>query len=472
MRRRGRSRRVGGMLPAVSPTRSLAAMALALLCAAPVDAAPPRGENSAQQLHRRGVHCMEEIERAECAIEHFEALLEERTEERELITDALLRLIKLYEKAGDDEAVKSVMRRFWEAGRGKLRRGHLPYTARFLPTDFDMLAVANMTRMMQAPLTKRLPPELTEYVLTCDEARRRELDDVRLYRRAELQARAKNQSLQKALDEVSAAERKSAEARRKRTAERDANRKRQPKPVFADGMCATALALGDATVESWTRVALAFHHGDWSRSAAIAEVPGLAERIAAGVAAGRLIPAGPNTWTLADLKYEGSAVQIASFEQDELVIGPQLVMPLIAANHGAGKRTLSREVDRLVLGVPVDSGFFAVASEKAVRELGLGGMSKGRRKLFEMLLPHPEGVQVSGVVHEYFGLFIRMPTDTPVKAGMLVDIARRMIENQSESDAETAEALRLLDVAQATDKRALLLGYVLTPGQIEQAMLK
>jgi DNA-binding SARP family transcriptional activator len=59
---------------------------------------------------------MEEIERAECAIEHFEALLEERTEDRELITDALLRLIKLYEKAGDDEAVKGVMRRFWEAG--------------------------------------------------------------------------------------------------------------------------------------------------------------------------------------------------------------------------------------------------------------------------------------------------------------------------------------------------------------------
>lgn len=460
------------MLPAVSPTRPLAAVALALLCAGPVDAAPPRGESSAQQLHRRGVHCMEEIERSECAIEHFEALLEERTEDRELITDALLRLIKLYEKAGDEEAVKSVMRRFWEAGRGKLRRGHLPYTTRFLPTDFDMVAVANMTRMMQAPLTKRLPPELTEYVLTCDDARRRELDDVRLYKRAEAQARLKNQSLQKALDEISAAERKAAEARRKRTAERDANRKRQPKPVFADGMCKAALALGDATVEGWTRIALGFHHADWSRSAAVAEIKGLAERVAAGVAAGRLVPAGANTWTIADLTYEGGPVQIASFELDELVIAPQRVMPQIAASHAKGKRSLNKEVDRLVLGVPVDAGFFAVATEKAVRELGFSGMTKGRRKLLEMLLPHPEGVQVAGVVHEYFGLFIRMPTDTPVKAGMLVDIARRMIENQSESDAETAEALRLLDVAQATDKRALLLGYVLTPGQIEQSLLK
>lgn len=463
------------MLPAVSPARSLAAVLLTLVCAAPVDAATPApraGESSAQQLHRRGVHCMEEIERPECAIEHFEALLEERTEDRELITDALLRLIKLYEKAGDDEAVKGVMRRFWEAGRGKLRRGHLPYTTRFLPTDFDMLAVANMTRMMQAPLTKRLPPELTEYVLTCDELRRRELDDVRLYKRAEAQARAKNQKLQQALDEIGAAERKSAEARRKRTAERDQHRKRQPKPVFADAMCKSALALGDATIEGWTRVALAFHHADWTRSAAVAEVKGLADRIAAGVAAGRLLPAGANVWTLADLKYEGGAVQIASFELDELVIAPQRVMPQIAANHGKGKRTLDKEVDRLVLGVPVDAGFFAVATERAVQQLGFGGMSKGRRKLLEMLLPHPEGVQVAGVVHEYFGLFIRMPTDTPVKAGVLVDIVRRMIENQAESDAETAETLRLLDVAQATDKRALLLGYVLTPGQIEQALLK
>jgi hypothetical protein len=110
-------------------------------------------------------------------------------------------------------------------------------------------------------------------------------------------------------------------------------------------------------------VALAFHHGDWTRSAASRRSPGLAERIAAGVAAGRLIPAGANTWTLADLKYEGGAVQIASFELDELVIAPQRVMPQIAANHaqgqaqpqqggrpararGAGRRRLLRGGDR------------------------------------------------------------------------------------------------------------------------------
>jgi hypothetical protein len=113
-----------------------------------------------------------------------------------------------------------------------------------------------------------------------------------------------------------------------------------------------------------------------------------------------------------------------------------------------------------------------VITETAVRDMGFGGMSKGRRKFLEALLPHPEGVQVAGVVHEYFGAFIRVPTDTPVKAAALVGIARRILENQAEEDPDDAEFLRLLDLAQATDKRALLLSYVLSRGQIEQMMLK
>lgn len=428
-------------------------------------------ESSAQRLHRKGVHCMEEIERPECAIEHFEVLLDERTEERELITDGLLRLIKLHEKAGDDDAVHAVMRRFWEAGRGKLRRGHLPYTTRFLPRDFDVVGAAYMQRMLAAPLAKRIPPELSEYVITCDEDRRKELADLLLYRKAQTRAKLKNQSLQAALTEISAEERKRAAKRTKRAESRDQQRPRPPKPVFADGICATATAFGEPSPATWKRIAIGFHHGDWRRSAAVVELIGLAARIDAGVAAGRLSPAGANTWTLVGRRYEGQAVQLASFELDELVIAPEALMREIAASHRSGKRSLAKEVDRLVAGVPVDTGFFAVATERAVRDLGFSGMSKGRRKLLELLLPHPEGVQIAGVVHEYFGLFMRMPTDTPVKAGMLVDIVRRMITSQADADEDTAENLRLLDVAQASDKRALLLGYVLSLGQIETILL-
>jgi hypothetical protein len=322
-------------------------------------------------------------------------------------------------------------------------------------------------------MKQRLPPELSEYVLTCDEDRRKELEELQLYRKAEARAKLKNQSLQAALDELGAESRKRTEARRKREAARDQQRARPrpPKPVFADGMCATATAFGETSPETWTRIAIGFHHGDWRRSAAVLELPGLAARIAAGVSAGRLSPAGANTWTLVGRRYEGQALQIASFELDELVIASEGLMKEIAASHRRGKRSLAKEVDRLIAGVPVDTGFFAVATEGAVRELGFGGMTKGRRKLLEMLLPHPEGIQIAGVVHEYFGMFLRMPTDTPVKAGMLVDIVRRLITNQAEADEDAAESLRLLDVAQASDKRALLLGYVLSIGQIETMML-
>jgi hypothetical protein len=47
-----------------------------------------------------------------------------------------------------------------------------------------------------------------------------------------------------------------------------------------------------------------------------------------------------------------------------------------------------------------------------------------------------------------------------------------MIANQAEADSESAEFLRLLDVTQATDKRALLLSYVMSRRQIETIVLR
>ncbi len=447
-------------------------LAFAVLAALVTPAAARGGESDAQKLHRKGVHCMEEIERSDCAIEHFEALLDERTEDRELITDGLLRLIKLYEKAGDEEAVKAVMRRFWDAGRGKLRRGHLPYTTRFLPGDFDFVGLAHLPRLLTAPLTKRLEPELPEYVTTCDEDRRKELGEYWNWRKAQRRAREKNLSLQQALDQQAKEGRAQRAAREKRRAERDPQSKTRATPVFAEGLCQTVRALGAVDARDWTRMLVAFHHKDLKRSVIVAEVPGLQARIDAGVAAGTLRPVTTNVWALVGVTYQKAPVLLATYELDELVVAPQALLPEITANHAKGKRTLAKSVDKLVAGIPVDAGFFAVITEAAVRDMGFGGMSKGRRKFLEALLPHPEGVQVAGVVHEYFGAFIRVPTDTPVKAAALVGIARRILENQAEEDPEDAEFLRLLDLAQATDKRALLLSYVLSRGQIEQMMLK
>jgi hypothetical protein len=65
--------------------------------------AAPTHETAVQRHHRKGVHCMEVIERVDCAIEQFELVLDEDTRERELVTDAMVRLIQLYRKQGDDD---------------------------------------------------------------------------------------------------------------------------------------------------------------------------------------------------------------------------------------------------------------------------------------------------------------------------------------------------------------------------------
>lgn len=448
----------------------VAAASLALLALAP--ASVRGGESGAERLHRRGVHCMEEIERRDCAIEHFEALLEERTDRRELVTDALLRLVKLYEKEDRPEDLKAALRRFWDAGKTDVRRGHLPYTARFLPKDFDVVFHAHMKRLMAAPLAKQLD-EIAEYVMTCDPNVRNQLDDARIVRKAQRKSRETGIPVQKAMSEVVAAEKKEAEARKRRRAQAEAEgRPRRPEPVFADATCQVARALGDDTAAAWTRGAFVLAHHDFRRSAAVLEIPDLAAKLAAGVAAGRLLARGDGVWALTPLRYHDDEVLLRVLETGELVVAPPAVMTEIAANHARGRRTLPREVDRLVTGVPIDAGFFAVATEAAVRELGFGSMSKGRRGLLQMLLPRPEGLQMAGVAHEYFGFFLRMPTDTPLKAGALVEIVQRMIANQAEADSESAEFLRLLDVTQATDKRALLLSYVLSRRQIETIVLR
>lgn len=454
----------------MSPRTLAAAAALALLVTAP--ALARGGESSAERLHRRGVHCMEEIERNDCAIEHFEAVLEERTDRRELVTDALLRLVKLYEKEDRPDDLKAALRRFWDAGKTDVRRGHLPYTARFLPKDFDVLFHAHIGRLMAAPLTRQLH-ELAEYAMTCDPHVRHQLEDVRLLRRAQRRAKETGVTVQQAMSAIVAAEKKEAAAREQRRAQAAAEgRARRPEPVFADATCQVARALGDDTAAAWTRAAFALAHADFRRSAAVLEIPDLGAKLAAAVAAGRLLERGEGTWALTPLRYQGDEVLLRVLETGELVVAPPAVMAEIAANHARNRRTLPREVDRLVTGVPIDAGFFAVATEAAVRELGFGGVPKGRRGLLQLLLPRPGGLQIAGVAHEYFGFFLRMPTDTPLKAGALVDVAQRMIAAQSAADSESEEFLRMLDVTQATDKRALLLSYVLSRRQIESIVLR
>jgi hypothetical protein len=461
----------------------LAALSAAVL----LTAAPPteakgkatnKPETQAQRLHRKGVFCQEEIERSKCAIKNFEELLEERTEERELITDALLRLVKIYAKAGEDERVKELIRRFWDAGRGRARFGHLLYSTRYLPKDFDAFAAADFERVLTAPLSQRIPADMVEYPFVCDEARREQIHDIWLLRRAQRRARDKNISTRAALEQL-VRERKARSARyEQRKAQQDADAEKSGKPpapsyapLFAEHTCETARALGQPDLRGWRRVNMALHHGDLRRSVMILEIPTLAALLEQAARRGALTPVQDKVWSIAGADYYGQAVHVARLDLDELTVAPAAIMQTIVKNHAKQRNTINRELRQLLVKIPSDSSFFAAATEQTLHDLGFGGMKKGRRKLFEFLLPRPKGIQLAGVVHEYLGVFVRMPTDTPLKGEMLVSIARRLIENASEDDGD-ADLLKLLDISQTSDKRALLLSYVLSRSQILEMMVQ
>jgi len=427
-------------------------------------------ESSAQRLHRKGVHCMEEIERTKCAIEHFEALLAENTRDRALITDAVLRLVKLYRVEGLDEPLRVVLRQFWEAGGRRQRTGHLPYSAQFLPDDLDMVGHVDIQLALAAPLADRLPPEVVEMMTTCDDVRRSALGDVMFVRRAQRRAKAKSMTTEAAIQEIAEEEAAQRERYKKRQAEREVKTGTpEEPPVFAHSLCEAARALGSDSTETWSRVAFAMSHMDTRRSVAIAMIPGLAPQIEEAVRSGRLTPNGDRRWILADHSYDDAPVEVASFDLDELTIAPTKLMPTIAATIAKGRPTMHREVAKLVSSTPKDLAFFAVATGAALRKLGLGEQSGGRKRLLEALLPRPDGLQIAGAAHDYLGVFLRMPTDNPVKVQLLIELATRMLA--AEEDEETAEMMRNLDLAQASDRRALLISYVVSPTQIEDMLL-
>lgn len=459
---------------------SVAALGLALgLFAGPPtavaeDSSSKRFETNAQKLHKSGVRCMETLNRPKCAIKKFEALIEEPTNERELVTDGLLRLVKLYASENRDADIKQMLRVFWEAGKKRSRYGHLAYSARFVPADLDIYGGGEVDKVGKAPLTNNLPSELYEYATTCDQDRQAQIKDLWLLRRAQRRAKKDaitvNQAIVKLHAENLQKRKQLEERRKKREAQSSTPKRPTADPVFAEGTCAVAEALGQIEFSSWSRMSFAMNHRNPARSVAFFNIPELDAQLERAVARGDLQPAGDNVWALPTFKHEGKQVLVARLDLNELTLAPADVMKGIVTRSRNRKKSMNRELYNLLGQVPQDSHFFGAATEAAVRDLGFGGMKKSRRTLAEWFLPRPEGFQMAGVIHEYLGLFARMPTSNPVKAEMLVSIARRMIERESTDNDANDEFLRLLDVAQASDKRALLMSYVLSKSQIIEMM--
>lgn len=446
----------------------LASLLLAATTAASSAApSPPRTE--AEQLHRRGVQCMDEIERSRCAIENFEALLDEPGADRELVTDAMLRLVRLHRKAGDADAIKALLRRFWEVGMKRDSRGHVPHSARFVPRDFDVLVNVDVARVIDAPITTRLGNDVRDLLFTCDEARRIELEGRRARRRAERTANETGRDVEVVLTEQTERERvKKAEREEKRRKSRNT----EVGPIVFEAVCPVAKALGSNDLLSWRRLTGISAHKDGTRSVAIAQIPGLDARIATAVEQGRLARISDERWRVVDVEHGGSDVHVARLDLDELVIAPDAVIDEIIAAHHARRRTVDRTLEQLVQKVPRDTSFFLVLTQDALLDLGFGSMKSSTRGFLQALLPKPKGMQVAGVLGEDIGVFTRVPTDNAVKGRALVSIARALIERQSDKEGEADRWLENLDIAEASDRRALLASYLLSATQLERVMLE
>lgn len=452
--------RVGALLCTLSLTGADTATA----------AAPVRHETAAERLHRSGVHCMDVLERNDCAIEKFEALIDERTTQRELVTDGMLRLITLYGKEGRKDEIPALLRQFWDVGMKRRSAGHVPYTTRYFPSELNILVNIDPPRIIESAVMKRLGPDARDLVFTCDEARRHDIRERRRWRRAAKKAAAQGRPTHEI---VYAEMERERERQREREREgRSHGRDSGPGPIFLHATCPVAEALGQDDLLGWRRMTGALNHQDATKSMAVAEIPGLETRLSQAVAAGRLKQLGPDRYRLPNLEYAGGAVELARLDLEELLVAPaSLVGDVIEARHKR-RRRINRELDALVDAVPRDTGFFFVMNQAALREMGFGNLKRGARSVLEAILPRPKGLQVAVVFADRAALFTRVPTDNPVKARMLANVAGSLLARSAEDDADAARWLEGLDIAESSDRKALLASYVASAAQLEALFLE
>ncbi|MCA9654578.1 MAG: hypothetical protein H6712_17655 [Myxococcales bacterium] len=449
----------------------LPGLLLAGLSGGPAELSPAIHETGAERLHRQGVHCMDVIERSECAIEHFEALIDEDTRQRELVTDALLRLMTLYRREGRPEDIGPLLRKFWDAGGGRRASGHLPYSARFLPPELDMMINLDPPRVLGSAMIER-SEDLGEYFFTCDEVRRHDIEIEHRWRRAAAKAASEGREtwelFYEQLDEQAERERKREERRAERS---EQERERDQPPLVLEIACPLAEALDIADNRGWRRMTGASHHRERDKVAAIFQVDQLETRLAAAVEAGRLLRDGSGRYRLPDFEYGEHQIRLVSLDKDELVAAPVALLGPMEEAKRKRKRRMNRELDRLVTQVPKDTAMFVVLNQAALRELGFGDMDRrSLRSVLETILPRPKGLQVAAVFGSSMAMLTRVPTDSAVRGRMLVGLANTMLARGAEDDPEAAKWLSDLDVAEASDRKALLASYVVTLARLEEIL--
>lgn len=456
--------------PAPAPAPKVVEPAAVEPAEAPVPAAAPApkvGETAVERLHRKGLWC-EELERNECAIESFEAILDEDTRQRELVTDALLRLLVLYRRTDRTDDIGPLLRRFWEAGGGRRATGHVPYSVRFLPSELDMMINIDPQRLLASALFQRGGPELRDSLFTCDDVRRNDIEISKRWHRSAQEAAAQGRQTWEVYyekwDEEQARDRK-RETRREQKQDDD----RDGPPLLFELACPLGAALEVPDNAGWRRMTGVSHHREREKTAAIFQLDDLDTKLAAAVKAGRLLMDGPRRYRLPELEYRGLEVRLVSLDRDELLAVPVAMLTAIEEASKKRKRRMNGELERLVAAVPKDTGMFVVLNQAALRELGFGGMERrSLRTVLEAVLPRPKGLQVAAIAGDSLAFFTRVPTDTAVRGRMLVTLANAVMARSDDADA--AKWIEDLDVAEASDRKALLASYVITAARLEELL--
>jgi hypothetical protein len=445
------------------------------------------GESEAERLYRHGRDCMDTLERDDCAIDYFEQLIALEPDRRELVGDATFRLVELYRRHDKADDATLLLRKFWELGMDYASAGLVPYGTRFAPESITTMFMVDVARLEQSGLHAALPPDATDMMFTCDEARREQLE-------VEVEARreAKEQAKLAAMTEQERAEYQKRRSRLRslgRGRDDGKNEKRErdedDKTVYsAGGFCKLAAALGLADPRDFDKFLGASHHAKASESLAIIKVEALEAKLTAAVEAGRIIAEVTpqiegrdlaamtqimrdklRVWTLADFEYQGEPVQLLNLDRNELTLAPKAMVPGLLHARAHDQTRLHPKLREQLGEVPSEVMFMTLITPSATADFmrELGGMSR--------LLPNPDGLLIAAVVYDYAGLFVRMPTEDSVKAWVVLSLARKLIASDEDVRAGEEDFMGNLDISQTRDGKALLMTNILTKGAVTQMFL-